>query len=155
MEMEVKEIPLDSIAFDKVIKEMVVGTEETLTIIYNPDNTTDLKDVVWASSDPAILSVENGRVKALKAGEAEITATVGEKKASCKITVKEGSVTPTPGQDKVDGTKTDGTKADGTKTGNSPKTGDTANVVWYAVMFLLSLVAVLFVYKRRFCKAGR
>lgn len=155
MEMEVKEIPLDSIAFDKVIKEMVVGTEETLTIIYNPDNTTDLKDVVWASSDPAILSVENGRVKALKAGEAEITATVGEKKASCKITVKEGSVTPTPGQDKADGTKTDGTKADGTKTGNSPKTGDTANVVWYAVMFLLSLVAVLFVYKRRFCKAGR
>ncbi len=155
MEMEVKEIPLDSIAFDKVIKEMVVGTEETLTIIYNPDNTTDLKDVVWASSDPAILSVENGRVKALKAGEAEITATVGEKKASCKITVKESSVTPTPGQDKADGTKTDGTKADGTKTGNSPKTGDTANVVWYAVMFLLSLVAVLFVYKRRFCKAGR
>ena len=64
-------------------------------------------------------------------------------------------MTPTPGQDKADGTKTDGTKADGTKTGNSPKTGDTANVVWYAVMFLLSLVAVLFVYKRRFCKAGR
>ncbi len=155
MEMEVKEIPLDSIAFDKIIKEMVVGTEETLTIIYNPDNTTDLKDVVWASSDPAILSVENGRVKALKAGEAEVTATVGEKKASCKITVKEGSVTPTPDKDKADGTKTDGTKADGTKTGNSPKTGDTENVVWYAVMFLLSLSVVLFVYKRRFCKAGR
>ncbi len=72
------------------------------------------------------------------------------KKASCKITVKEGSATPAPGQDKADGTKTDGTK-----TGNSPKTGDTANVVLYGVMFLLSLVAVLFVYKRRFCKAGR
>jgi len=147
----VKEIPLDSIAFDKIIKEMVVGTTETLSIIYNPDNTTDLRDVKWESSDSSILSVENGKVTALKVGEAEITAVVGEKKASCKITVKEGSVTPTPtpGQDKADSTKTDSAKA------NSPKTGDTADVVWYAVMLLLSLVAVLFVYKRRFCKAGK
>lgn len=146
---------MDSIAFDKVIKEMVVGTEETLTVIYNPENTTDLKDVVWASSDSAILSVENGRVKALKAGEAEITATVGDKKASCKITVKEGSVKPAPGQDKADGTKTDSTKKDSAKTGNSPKTGDTADVVLYVLMFALSMAVVLFACRRRFCKAGR
>lgn len=151
-EIEVKEIPLDSIAFDKVIKEMVVGTTETLSIIYNPNNTTDLRDVKWESSDTSILSVENGVVKALKVGEAEITATVGDKKASCKITVKEGSVKPAPGQDKADGT---GTKKDSTKAVNSPKTGDTANVVLYTFMFILSMAAVLFVYKRRFCKAGR
>ena len=150
-DINVKEIPLESIAFDKIIKEMVVGTTETLSIIYNPDNTTDLRDVKWESSDSSILSVENGKVTALKVGEAEITATVGDKKASCKITVKEGSVTPTPkpGQDKADSTKTDSAKT------NSPKTGDTANVVWYAVMLLLSMAAVLFGYKRRFCKAGK
>ena len=43
-EVEVKEIPLESIAFDKIIKEMVVGSSETLHIIYNPENTTDLRD---------------------------------------------------------------------------------------------------------------
>lgn len=150
-EIEIKEIPLDSIAFDKVIKEMVVGTEETLNIIYNPDNTTDLKDIIWASSDPAVLSVENGRVKALKAGEAEVSAAVGDKSVSCRITVKEkgGSVTsnPEPGKTEV--------KGNTGKTNNSPKTGDTENVIIYVVMFLLSLAAVLFVYKRRFCKTGR
>ena len=86
----------------------------------------------------------------MKVGEAEITATVGDKKASCKITVKEGSVKPTPGQDKADGIKKDSTKTD-----NSPKTGDTADVVLYVLMFALSMAVVLFVYKRRFCKAGR
>ena len=96
------------------------------------------------------MSVENGKVTALKVGEAAITATVGDKKASCKITVKEGSVKPAPGQDKADGTK-----KDSTKTGNSPKTGDTADVVLYILMFVLSMAVVLFVYKRRFCKAGR
>ena len=146
----VKEIPLESIAFDKVIKEMVVGTSETLSIIYNPNNTTDLRDVKWETSDSSILSVENGKVTALKVGEAEITATVGDKKASCKITVKEGSVKPAPGQDKADGTKKDSTKAD-----NSPKTGDTADVVLYTLMFVLSMAVVLFAYRRRFCKAGR
>lgn len=146
----VKEIPLESIAFDKVIKEMVVGTSETLSIIYNPNNTTDLRDVKWETSDSSILSVENGKVTALKVGEAEITATVGDKKASCKITVKEGSVKPAPGQDRADGTK-----KDSTKTGNSPKTGDTADVVLYTLMFVLSMAVVLFAYRRRFCKAGR
>ena len=146
----VKEIPLESIAFDKVIKEMVVGTSETLSIIYNPNNTTDLRDVKWETSDSSILSVENGKVTALKVGEAEITATVGDKKASCKITVKEGSVKPTPGQDKADGIKKDSTKTD-----NSPKTGDTADVVLYVLMFALSMAVVLFACRRRFCKAGR
>ncbi|MEZ3435758.1 MAG: hypothetical protein K1W34_14280 [Lachnospiraceae bacterium] len=36
-EIEVKEIALDSIAFDKVIKEMLVGATDTLQVIYNPN----------------------------------------------------------------------------------------------------------------------
>lgn len=147
-EIEVKEIPLESIAFDKIIKEMMVGTTETLSVIYNPDNTTDLRDVKWESSDSSILTVENGKVTALKAGEAEVTATVGDKKASCKITVKDGSETLKPGQDKNDGKGTGTTGKKDAKT-NSPKTGDMANVALYAVLLLLSIGAVLFVYKRR------
>ena len=87
-EVEVKEIPLESIAFDKIIKEMVVGSSETLHVIYNPENTTDLRDVEWSSSDEAILSVENGKVTALKPGTATITAKVGDKEVSCEVLVK-------------------------------------------------------------------
>ncbi len=146
-EIEVKEIPLESIAFNKVIKEMVVGTTETLSIIYNPENTTDLKDVTWETSDASIISVDNGKLTALKAGEAEITAKVGEKSVSCKITVKESSSSLKPGQTDNGNGSVNNTKVSNTKAG--VKTGDTANVALYAVMLLVSLGAVLVFYKKR------
>ena len=155
-DIEVKEIPLESIAFDKVIKEMVVGTTETLSIIYNPENTTDLRDAIWKTSDAAVISVENGVLKALKAGEAEITATVGGKSVSCKITVKEASSALKPGQpDNGNGNSPKGapTKTSPAKAG--VKTGDTANVALYVVMLLVSLGAVFVFYKKRNSRVRR
>lgn len=152
-EIEVKEIPLESIAFNKVIKEMVVGTTETLSIIYNPENTTDLKDVTWETSDASIISVDNGKLTALKAGEAEITAKVGEKSVSCKITVKESSSSLKPGQTDNGNGSVKNTKVSNTKAG--VKTGDTANVALYAVMLLVSLGAVLVFYKKRNSRVRR
>jgi LPXTG-motif cell wall-anchored protein len=152
-EIEVKEIPLESIAFNKVIKEMVVGTTETLSIIYNPENTTDLKDVTWETSDASIISVDNGKLTALKAGEAEITAKVGEKSVSCKITVKESSSSLKPGQTDNGNGSVNNTKVSNTKAG--VKTGDTANVALYAVMLLVSLGAVLVFYKKRNSRVRR
>ncbi len=155
-DIEVKEIPLESIAFDKVIKEMVVGTTETLSIIYNPENTTDLRDAIWKTSDAAVISVENGVLKALKAGEAEITATVGGKSVSCKITVKEASSALKPGQ--PDNGNGNSPKGDPTKTSPAKagvKTGDTANVALYVVMLLVSLGAVFVFYKKRNSRVRR
>lgn len=152
-EIEVKEIPLESIAFNKVIKEMVVGTTETLSIIYNPENTTDLKDVTWETSDASIISVDNGKLTALKAGEAEITAKVGEKSVSCRITVKESSSSLKPGQTDNGNGSVNNTKVSNTKAG--VKTGDTANVALYAVMLLVSLGAVLVFYKKRNSRVRR
>lgn len=157
-DIEVEEIPLESIAFDKVIKEMVVGTTETLSIIYNPENTTDLRDVTWGTSDAAIISVENGVLKALKAGEAEITATVGDKSISCKITVKEASSALKPGQPdngngSGSGQKVNTPKPTAPKAG--VKTGDTTNVALYVVMLLVSLGAVIVFYKKRNSRVRR
>lgn len=42
-------------------------------------------EIVWTSSEPNIISVEDGVVSALSKGEAEITATYGEKQASCTV----------------------------------------------------------------------
>ena len=149
-EVEVKEIPLESIAFDKIIKEMVVGSSETLHIIYNPENTTDLRDVEWSSSDATILSVENGKVTALKPGTATITAKVGDKEVSCEILVKVAE-SGQPGQ----GSGTDSGNAAGTDTdkGDSVRTGDTANIILYIALLVGAMAAIVIIWrKRRFTK---
>lgn len=130
-EIEIKEIPLESIAFNKIIKEMQVGATDTLSIIYNPDNTTDVRDVVWTSSDPTVLSVKDGKLTALKAGTAEITAKVGDKTATCTITVKAAS--------SANGNKVNGGK---NQTGTGVNTGDTANIGLYIMLMFVSAAVI-------------
>jgi len=59
-----------------------VGDKLELTV----EGTT--KKVKWSSSDPSVASVKKGKVTGKKAGKAEITAKVGKKKYTCKVTVK-------------------------------------------------------------------
>lgn len=66
---------------------LVPGETRRLTATVSPDN-AEYDAVVWSSSDNGIASVtEDGTVTAVAAGEAVITATAGEKKADCKVTV--------------------------------------------------------------------
>lgn len=86
----VKEIPLNSISLDQADFELNKGKSKTLKVIFNPENTTDdISKVEWSSSDNTVVSVKDGKVTALKVGEATITAKVGGKEASVKITVPE------------------------------------------------------------------
>lgn len=144
--LEVKEIPLESIAFDKVISEMQVGAIDKLNVIYNPENTTDDRDVVWTSSDDSILSVENGVVTAKKAGTATITAQVGEQKVSCKITVKDVEVTEPESESSNEGD--DSTP----KTDDPIKTGDANNIMFYVVLLLCGLEVVILTVKKSYLK---
>lgn len=134
-EVNVKEIPLNSIAFDKVIREMTVGEKAVLNILYNPADTTDSKDVEWSTSDPSVLSVTNGQVTALKAGKATITAKVGKAEPiHMEITVKDVQIS-----DKT------------TDTGGAVQTGDTVNAGWYITVLLLAAatLTVTVVIRRR------
>lgn len=83
-------IPVTGISLDKTSYEMTEGDEITLIATVNPDNATN-KNVTWSSSDPSVATVDNGKVKAVKAGTATITVKPedGNFSASCEISVKE------------------------------------------------------------------
>ena len=79
-------------SLDKTSCSMIVGdTAVLIASNYDEKNVT----VVWTSSDKNVATVEGGVVNATGAGEAEITATAGEKTAVCKITVGFGNFQPT------------------------------------------------------------
>lgn len=152
-QIKVKEIPLESIAFDKIIREMTVGEKVTLGILYNPADTTDSKDIEWLSSDPSVLAVTDGQVTAQKAGTATITAKAGKASASMEITVKEKQA---PGEEGGTGTQTGTQNGAQSGTGTQDKdggakTGVNDHAEWYIAGMLLSAAALLItlVYRKK------
>lgn len=65
------------------------GESRELLVTYKPENATDDRTVVWSSSNPSSVSVDqNGVVRARKASsQAVITAQAGDKIAECLVTV--------------------------------------------------------------------
>jgi len=81
------EIVVTEVTLNKTELTLKEGDSETLVATVKPDNATD-KTVSWSSSDTGIAIVDaNGKVTAVKEGNATITAKVGEKSASCLATV--------------------------------------------------------------------
>ena len=144
-ELTVKAISLNSIAFDKVIKEMKLGATDTLSIIYNPQDTTDAKDVTWTSSNPNVISVENGKLTANAVGTADITAKVGDKTVTCTITVKEEKKAEQPKPVITNKKSDDKPAAKSVSKANDikkAKTGDNNNVVLFLVMFAVAVAMI-------------
>ena len=74
---------------EKTELTILEGREVNITYSLTPDNATDTS-ITWSSSDPTIVVVdENGKLTALKGGEATITAATPDGKitATCKVTV--------------------------------------------------------------------
>ena len=81
-------IPLKSIALSKTEYSMFDGDTTTLSVSYNPSTTTDDKTVTWTSSNTKVATVsKDGKITAIGAGTATITAKVGNFTAACKVTV--------------------------------------------------------------------
>ncbi len=82
--------PLKSISFNGVADEATInlGATETLTVVYNPEDTTDDKTVTWNSTNTDAVTVDNGVVTAVGEGSSTVTATVGEKVATINYTVR-------------------------------------------------------------------
>lgn len=91
-QITVNEIHIDSITIDGDQEfEMVKNQTKNLSAKINPDNTTDDdKNITWTSNKEDVAKVDNnGKVTALKEGEATITAKVGTHETSVKVNVKE------------------------------------------------------------------
>lgn len=83
----VKPIMAESIILNQTSFTGRPGDTLQLTATVSPSNTTD-KTVTWTSSDINVATVDNSGLVSLKAaGTATITATAGNKSATCKITV--------------------------------------------------------------------
>ena len=82
-------VPLTGISLNKTTLALNRGVTETLTVNYNPSDTTDSKTVTWSSGNTSVAKVDqNGKITAVDVGTTNILAKVGSKTASCSVTVK-------------------------------------------------------------------
>ena len=85
-----------SVALDKTTLALTVGDAAVqLTATVAPEDATD-KTVTWSSDKTSVATVDaTGNVTAVAEGTATITATAGDKTATCKVTVTAAAVAVT------------------------------------------------------------
>ena len=82
-------VAVESIALDKSTLTIAKNGSAQLTATVKPDDAAD-KTITWGSSEKTVATVdENGLVTAVSPGETTITATAGEKSATCVVTVSD------------------------------------------------------------------
>ena len=97
--------PKNVITLNRAVLALTVGDRETLKVNEETEGTC-----AWSSSDPAVATVsDSGEVTAVAAGNAVITAKVGDAEAACSLTVKaaEDGTKPTDATKPTDTTKPD------------------------------------------------
>ena len=107
MSATTKKTAANSIAISASTASLAVGDSQTLTATAKKTTTTtdvssgnassedaDISSTVtWSSSDPSVATVSGGKVTAVKAGTATITASVDGASATCTVTVADTSIT--------------------------------------------------------------
>ena len=132
MTVKAKAVSVTEVTLDRTELTLTEGETETLTATVKPDN-ADNKKVTWSSDKTDVATVGgDGRVTAVKAGEAVITVTTedGGKTATCKVTVKAKAVSVTEvALDKTELTLTEGETETLTATVR-PDNADNRKVTW-------------------------
>ena len=88
--VKAKAVNVTDVSLDRTELTLTEGETETLTATVKPDN-ADNRKVTWSSDKTEVATVGgDGRVTAVKPGEAVVTVTTedGGKTATCKVTVK-------------------------------------------------------------------
>ena len=81
---------VESITLDSNEGKLTVGNSHTIKATVAPEEVAAETTIEWSSSNEKVATVdENGKVTAIAAGEATITATVGEKSANYEVTVEQ------------------------------------------------------------------
>ncbi len=90
--VKVSDVAVTSVTFDQTSLEMVKGGEAALTATILPANYTGAT-LKWSTSNKKVVTVENGKLKAVKPGKAKITLKAGKKKATCQVKVNYPAMT--------------------------------------------------------------
>ncbi len=90
------EIDVTNISLNKTILTLTEGNTETLIATITPADATN-KTITWSSSNEDVATVTNGRVTAIKEGNAIITATSNDSNiyAICELTVAKATISVT------------------------------------------------------------
>lgn len=83
-----QDIPVQSVSLSSSALTLNEGESKTLTATVLPANATS-HVVVWRVAPAGFVTVANGVVTGIKAGNCTVTATAGGKSASCTVTVAE------------------------------------------------------------------
>lgn len=113
-----------SVSLDQAALTLQVSATAQLNVDVTPQGA----QVVWSTSDPAVVTVEDGLVAAVAEGKATITAAVGSVRATCLVTVEKE---PEPVQVQVSLNKTTlSLRAGGSETLIATVEPEGAEVTW-------------------------
>ena len=94
---EKKPVLVETVSLSETTLTLVEGETKVLTAEIAPADAEN-QSVTWSTSDKSVVTVEDGTVTAIKAGEATVTVTANDKgsvKAECKVTVTAAKVAVT------------------------------------------------------------
>ena len=80
-------VEVDSVSLDRPTLSMKVGERKSLSATVTPENADNITFIWTSSNEDVIMVSSSGSVYAVAVGHATITVTVGEKTASCQVTV--------------------------------------------------------------------
>lgn len=93
--ISVASIPVSTISFDNESIDLLVGEEKAIVASVYPKNATN-PSLTWTSSNGNVVTVSNGKVKAVGAGNAAVSARTTDGSditATCSVTVRKHSQT--------------------------------------------------------------
>lgn len=79
--------------------EITIAKEGNSHQLYTEVGGVKHSDIQWTTSDPAVVTVENGKVTGVDRGVATVTATIGDQSATCRVICAFDAAEPTePGK---------------------------------------------------------
>ena len=151
-------VPTESISLDKPTISLLEGGTAKLTATISPDNAT-VKTVQWSSSDTNVVTVdEQGNIHAIAAGTANVTASIGNVKASCVVTVTKKEAQPSSSETNPTNSSTPSNQTNVTTPSDSTTSKttipDTGNTPPYSslLLTLIALPVALLIKRKRDCK---
>jgi uncharacterized protein YjdB len=90
-------LPLEEMFFEEQVMNIEIGDTDKLKPVFYPAFSSDIRGTIqWTSSDAQAVSVDsNGNIKGIAKGEADITATMGNFKATVHIIAGGETINPT------------------------------------------------------------